>query len=167
MITAPDNSTIDALVRVVRGLIEHERYKVLNMIHWWEIDLPDANAPALVRAVAYFRHSAQDRQENSIPIQQDQVRAWAKQHGVEIIREFCDAGRSGLNSEGRPAFTEMMDEWITYYRITLNEGLENAFAVQQNQVRSRAGRLRRLTVLRLAPLEPNANPFTLDRVAQT
>ncbi len=34
-------------------------------------------------------------EENSIPIQQDQVRAWAKQHGVEIIREFCDAGRSG------------------------------------------------------------------------
>ena len=61
------------------------------MDHWWEIDLPDALAPALVRAVAYYRHSAQDRQENSIPIQQDQVRAWAKQHGVEIIREFCDA----------------------------------------------------------------------------
>ena len=83
------------------------------MVHWWEIDSPDAYAPALIRAVAYYRHSAQDRQENSIPIQQDQVRAWAKQHGVEIIREFCDAGRSGLNSEGRPAFTEMMDEWIT------------------------------------------------------
>jgi DNA invertase Pin-like site-specific DNA recombinase len=82
------------------------------MDHWWEIDLPDSHAPALVRAVAYYRHSAQDRQENSIPIQQDQVRAWAKQHGVEIIREFCDAGRSGLDSEGRPAFTEMMDEWI-------------------------------------------------------
>ncbi|MFN9414013.1 MAG: recombinase family protein, partial [Pirellula sp.] len=64
------------------------------MVHWWEIGLPDAHAPALVRAVAYYRHSAQDRQENSIPIQQDQVRAWAKQHGVEIIREFCDAGRS-------------------------------------------------------------------------
>ena len=36
-----------------------------------------------------------------------------REHGVEIIREFCDAGKSGLNSEGRPAFTEMMDEWIT------------------------------------------------------
>jgi len=83
------------------------------MIHWWEIDTPDSNAPALIKAVAYYRHSAQDRQENSIPIQQDQVRAWAKQHGVEIIREFCDAGRSGLNSEGRPAFTEMMEEWIS------------------------------------------------------
>ncbi len=82
------------------------------MVHWWEVDLPDADAPALVRAVAYYRHSAQDRQENSIPIQQDQVRAWANQHGVEIIREFCDAGRSGLNSEDRPAFMEMMDEWI-------------------------------------------------------
>ena len=77
------------------------------MVHWWEIGLPDADAPALVRAVAYYRHSPQDRQENSIPIQQDQVRAWAKENGVEIIREFCDAGRSGLNSEGRPAFTEM------------------------------------------------------------
>ncbi|KAA1258201.1 Recombinase [Rubripirellula obstinata] len=82
------------------------------MNHWWEIEIPDADAPPLVRAVAYYRHSAQDRQENSIPIQQDQVRAWAREHGVEIIREFCDAGRSGLNSEGRPAFTEMMEEWI-------------------------------------------------------
>ncbi|TWU39372.1 Recombinase [Novipirellula artificiosorum] len=80
--------------------------------NWWEIGVPDPDAPALVRAVAYYRHSAQDRQENSIPIQQDQVRAWAMEHGVEIIREFCDAGRSGLNSEGRPAFTEMMEEWI-------------------------------------------------------
>jgi len=26
------------------------------------------------------------------------VRAWAREHGVEIIREFCDAGKSGLNS---------------------------------------------------------------------
>ncbi len=75
--------------------------------------MPDPDAPALVRAVAYYRHSAQDRQENSIPIQQDQVRAWALEHGVEIIREFCEAGKSGLNSEGRPAFTEMMEEWIS------------------------------------------------------
>ncbi len=82
------------------------------MDNWWEIGVPDPDAPTLIRAVAYYRHSAQDRQENSIPIQQEQVRAWAKEHGVEIIREFCDAGRSGLDSEGRPAFTEMIDEWI-------------------------------------------------------
>ena len=81
--------------------------------NWWEIGVSDPDSPALFRAVAYYRHSAQDRQENSIPIQQDQVRQWAREHGVEIIGEFCDAGRSGLNSEGQPAFTEMMDEWIS------------------------------------------------------
>jgi DNA invertase Pin-like site-specific DNA recombinase len=64
------------------------------------------------RAVAYYRHSAQDRQENSIPIQRDQVREWAEKNGVEIIHEFSDAGKSGLTSEGRPAFTEMMGEWV-------------------------------------------------------
>jgi hypothetical protein len=46
--------------------------------------------------VAYYRHSAQDRQENSIPIQRDQVREWAEKNGVEIIHEFADAGKSGL-----------------------------------------------------------------------
>ncbi len=79
-------------------------------MHWWEID--QAQGPAKVRAVAYYRHSAQDRQENSIPIQRDQVHEWAEQNGVEIIREFADHGKSGLTAEDRPAFTEMMDEWV-------------------------------------------------------
>ena len=83
------------------------------MKQWWEVGTTDqiGSAP-MVRAVAYYRHSAQDRQENSIPIQRDQVREWAEKNGVEIIHEFADAGKSGLNSEGRPAFTEMMDEWV-------------------------------------------------------
>ena len=84
------------------------------MKQWWESDaIEDADAPKRVRAIAYYRHSAQDRQENSIPIQQDQVREWASKNGVEIIHEFSDAGKSGLNSEDRPAFTEMMEEWVT------------------------------------------------------
>ncbi len=82
------------------------------MENWWESALPDPAVPKMVRAIAYYRHSAQDRQENSIPIQQDQVRQWATEHGVEIIHEFADAGKSGLKSEDRPAFTEMMEEWI-------------------------------------------------------
>ena len=82
------------------------------MSHWWEI--PSEDQPIVVRpnAVAYYRHSAQDRQENSIPIQREQVREWAEKNGVEIIKEFEDAGKSGLNAEGRPAFTEMMDQWV-------------------------------------------------------
>jgi DNA invertase Pin-like site-specific DNA recombinase len=81
------------------------------MTHWWETV---STEPAVVRAkaVAYYRHSAQDRQENSIPIQQDLVRDWAEKFGVEIIEEFKDAGKSGLNAEGRPAFTQMMEKWV-------------------------------------------------------
>jgi len=73
-------------------------------------DQPANTAPP--RAVAYYRHSAQERKKNSIPIQQDLVRDWAEKHGVEIIEEFKDAGKSGLNAEGRPAFTEMMEQWV-------------------------------------------------------
>lgn len=80
---------------------------------WWEKGSPGhSDSVRTIRAVAYYRHSAQDRQENSIPIQRDQVREWALKNGVEIIHEFADAGKSGLNAEGRPAFTEMMDEWV-------------------------------------------------------
>ena len=81
------------------------------MTQWWElpVELPPDTRP---RAVAYYRHSAQDRQLNSIPIQQDQVREWAAKNGIEIIHEFMDAGKSGLNAEGRPAFTEMMEQWV-------------------------------------------------------
>lgn len=83
------------------------------MRNWWEAhNIQPDNTPRPIRAVAYYRHSAQDRQENSIPIQQDQVREWAIANGVEIIQEFADHGRSGLTAEGRPAFTEMMDTWV-------------------------------------------------------
>ena len=60
----------------------------------------------------YYRHSAQDRQENSIAIQQDQVRLWAESNGIEIIHEFMDPGKSGLTAEGRPGFQNMMEGWV-------------------------------------------------------
>ena len=83
------------------------------MGNWWEVDSASAGGlPAMARGIAYYRHSAQDRQENSIPIQQDQVREWARANGVEIIQEFADHGRSGLTAEGRPAFTDMMENWV-------------------------------------------------------
>jgi DNA invertase Pin-like site-specific DNA recombinase len=83
------------------------------MSNWWEIQQAGGGEPPLdVRAIAYYCHSAQDRQEKSILIQQDQVREWAAKNGVHIIHEFADAGKSGLNAEGRPAFAEMMEEWV-------------------------------------------------------
>ena len=60
------------------------------------------------RAVAYYRHSAQERQENSVEIQQDQVRKFASDNGVEIIEEFIDRGKTGLITDGRDAFKKML-----------------------------------------------------------
>ena len=82
------------------------------MARWWEIPLTEQSSVPKVRAVAYYRHSAQDRQENSIPIQRAQVHKWARDYDVEIIHEFADAGISGLTAEDRPGFTEMMEEWV-------------------------------------------------------
>lgn len=75
---------------------------------WW--DAPDEGDAGKARAVAYYRHSAQDKQKNSVELQREQVRAWADANQVTIVREFADHGKSGLTADGRPAFTAMMAE---------------------------------------------------------
>ncbi|OHB80852.1 MAG: hypothetical protein A2V98_08295 [Planctomycetes bacterium RBG_16_64_12] len=55
------------------------------MTHSLETGTGDQNnQPTRPKAVAYYRHSAQERQENSISIQRDQVREWAEKNGVDI-----------------------------------------------------------------------------------
>jgi len=83
------------------------------MTNWRKTDQKHDNRLPKVRAVAYYRHSAKDRQEDSIPIQREQVREWAEKHGVEIIEEFADHGESDQDAEGHPAFNQMMDDWVT------------------------------------------------------
>ena len=80
---------------------------------WWKPEREDAPIDPTTRAVAYYRHSARERQENSIPIQQEQVRDFARKENIEIIQEFADHGISGLTAKDRPGFVEMMEEWIT------------------------------------------------------
>lgn len=72
---------------------------------WWK----KTTKPTDKKGVAYYRHSAQDRQENSIPIQRDRVKKFAAEHGIEIIREFADHGKSGLSTEGREDFKRIME----------------------------------------------------------
>ena len=81
---------------------------------WWapEEPRPPAGTADRLRAVAYYRHSAQDRQENSVAIQQEQVLQWATENGVDVIHEFADRGKSGLTAEGRDAFNDMMENWV-------------------------------------------------------
>src|SRR4051812_21584905 len=84
-----------------------------NQLAWWikNSPKPEPIRPRY-RAVAYYRHSAQDRQENSVAIQQEQVQQWARENGVEIIHEFADRGKSGLTAEGRDAFNDMIENWV-------------------------------------------------------
>ena len=72
---------------------------------WWK----KQTAPTRAKAVAYYRHSAQDRQENSIPIQREQVRKFAGENAIAIIEEFADAGKSGLSTDGRDDFKRMLE----------------------------------------------------------
>ncbi len=78
---------------------------------WWIETSATVETDPKRRAVAYYRHSAEIGQENSVEIQQDNVRAFAKKHDLEIIHEFADRGKSGLTAEGRPAFIEIM-HWV-------------------------------------------------------
>jgi len=78
---------------------------------WWKKGGKQERDSVRNRAVAYYRHSAEIGQENSVEIQQDNIRTFAEKHGIEVIHEFSDRGKSGLNAEGRPAFNEMM-EWV-------------------------------------------------------
>jgi DNA invertase Pin-like site-specific DNA recombinase len=80
---------------------------------WWaKEEVPAAPVAPRFRGVAYYRHSARDRQENSVAIQQELVQKWAKDNGVDIIHEFSDRGKSGLTAQGRDEFNNMMDNWV-------------------------------------------------------
>lgn len=61
-------------------------------------------------ACAYYRtSSATNVGGDSLPRQQDAVRAYAKAHGIEIVHEYYDAAVSGADPvEGRPGFSSML-----------------------------------------------------------
>lgn len=65
-----------------------------------------------VRTIAYYRTSVNDGQQNGIAIQQNQVRLWARECDVEIIHEFCDPAPSEIDCDERPAFIEMLEDWV-------------------------------------------------------
>lgn len=62
-------------------------------------------------AIAYYRHSAEDKQENSIKIQQGHVYDFANKFKIDIIHEELDEGKSGLLAN-RPGFERLFSEWI-------------------------------------------------------
>ncbi|HCM33826.1 recombinase family protein [Chryseobacterium sp.] len=63
------------------------------------------------KAVAYYRHSAEDKQENSVAIQRSHVERFALENSIVIIHEEIDEGISGLLAN-RPGFERLFDKWI-------------------------------------------------------
>lgn len=61
-------------------------------------------------AVAYYRTSSQTNVDgDSLPRQQDAVRAYAARHGIEVVKEYYDAAVSGADPvESRDGFSEML-----------------------------------------------------------
>ena len=46
----------------------------------------------------------------SLEAQAEKLRKYAEYKDMEVAREYCDAGRSGISIKGRPAFMEMLDD---------------------------------------------------------
>ena len=80
------------------------------MTSWWKKQL-DSMVKRL-RAIGYCRNSADIGQENSCTIQEENIRAFAMQNGIEIVAIYADRGKSGLNAEGRPQFQALMERVV-------------------------------------------------------
>ena len=63
------------------------------------------------KAIAYYRHSAEDKQENSVPIQRGHAQKFAHKYDIEIIHEEADEGKTGLKAD-RPGFENLFNNWI-------------------------------------------------------
>ena len=69
--------------------------------------LPDYNDNDLV--VGYYRYSSASQNEASIEQQREQVRRWAQAKGLQVVREYSDAAKTGRNTD-RPGFQQMLRE---------------------------------------------------------
>ena len=66
-------------------------------------DLPPANAAAYVRM-------STEHQQYSTSNQMDVIRDFAKRRGMQITKDYSDAGKSGLNIQGREALAQMIQD---------------------------------------------------------
>ena len=65
-----------------------------------QTDLPPKSAATYMRTAMQDRHSASD--------QMDVIREYAKRHGMLIVKEYSDEGKSGLNIQDRESMAQMI-----------------------------------------------------------
>ncbi|WP_319019398.1 recombinase family protein [Pelagibacterium flavum] len=71
------------------------------------LDPIDSDLPVRTRAAQYVRMST-DHQEYSTDNQKDAIRQFADLAGYAIVKTYEDAGRSGLNIEGRSGLQQLL-----------------------------------------------------------
>src|ERR1019366_8561708 len=67
------------------------------------------NQGSLFRAVEYVRMST-EHQQYSTENQAAKIREYAAQRGLEIVRTYTDAGKSGLNIGGRQSLQQLIKD---------------------------------------------------------
>ena len=65
--------------------------------------------PVLLRAAEYVRMST-EHQQYSTENQADKIREYAAKHGIEIVRTYTDAGKSGLRIDGRASLQQLIKD---------------------------------------------------------
>ena len=68
---------------------------------------PTASTGALIHAAKYVRMST-EHQQYSTENQSECIHAYAEKHGMEIVQEYSDAGKSGLNLSGREGLQKLL-----------------------------------------------------------
>jgi DNA invertase Pin-like site-specific DNA recombinase len=69
-------------------------------------------AAELIRAAQYVRMST-EHQKYSTENQAEEIARYAESHGLEIVRTYADAGKSGLNLEGRASLQQLITDVTT------------------------------------------------------
>ena len=67
---------------------------------------------SIFRAVEYVRMST-EHQQYSTENQAAKIREYASRRGIEIVRTYADAGKSGLRIDGRPALQQLIKDVTT------------------------------------------------------
>jgi DNA invertase Pin-like site-specific DNA recombinase len=65
--------------------------------------------PSNIRAAEYVRMST-EHQQYSTQNQNDKIREYAAQRGIEIVKTYADEGKSGLNIGGRLALQQLISD---------------------------------------------------------
>jgi len=62
--------------------------------------------PPPISAAAYVRTATEN--QDSASNQMDSIRKYADRHGIQIVKEYSDAGKSGLSAKGHESLAEMI-----------------------------------------------------------